>query len=57
MDGGEDWLMRPIDAGLLPYTALDDPRFDLSDFVFVCEYLDVKSENSMRIAKWNKKAT
>ena len=48
MDGGEDWLMRPIRAGLLPYLALKDTSYDLEDFVFCCEALDVEGENQLR---------
>lgn len=43
--------MRVIESGLLPYSALDSPEYDLSDFVFCCEYLDVKHENTMRARK------
>lgn len=49
MDGGEDWLMQPILRGILPYSALDSTSYDLSDFVFVCEALDVEAENQRRM--------
>lgn len=48
MDGKEDWLMRPIRAGLLPYLALKDAAYDLEDFVFCNEALDVEQENQAR---------
>lgn len=48
MDGEEDWMMRPIIAGLLPYLALDDPAYSLADFVFCCEALEVQGENQLR---------
>lgn len=49
MDGEEDWMLRPIRAGMLPYLALDDPAYDLEDFLFCCEALDVENENAMRV--------
>ena len=48
MEGSEDWMMQVVEAGLMPYSALDDPARDLSDFVFCLEYLDVKHENLRR---------
>lgn len=55
MDGREDWLLQPVAANLLPYTALDDTRYDLSDFVFALEYLDVKFENERRAHEYQKR--
>jgi len=49
MDDGEDWMMRPIMRQLIPYKAMDDVAYDLSDFVFLCELLDVEAENTSRI--------
>lgn len=51
MAEGEDWLMRPVMRGVLPYSFLDDPMRDLSDFVFVLEALDVQDENQMRMKR------
>ena len=49
MDEDEDWMMRPIREGMLPYKALDDTAYDLEDFMFCCEALDVEGENAGRI--------
>lgn len=49
MDSEEDWLLRPVRAGMLPYSALDDPAYDLEDFLICAEYLDVETENGSRI--------
>ena len=49
MDGHEDWLLQVVDSGLIPFSALNDPQFDLEDFVLCLEYLDVKNENMRRV--------
>lgn len=51
MAEGEGWMMRPILRQMLPFKALDDPAYDLADFVFACEALDVEAENSFRVHK------
>lgn len=51
MAEGEDWLMRPVLRGLIGYEALLDPKFDLEDFVFLNEALDVEGENQIRLRK------
>lgn len=51
MDGGEDWLLYPIRAGYLPWSALKDPFYDLEDFILASEALDVETENRERIRK------
>ena len=51
MDGGEDWMFRPIRAGLLPYLALSDAAYDLGDFVTANEALDVEHENQSRLRR------
>jgi hypothetical protein len=48
MEGGEDWLLQPIDAGMLPFSALNDTGYHLADWVLCLEYMDVKAENSHR---------
>ena len=49
----EDWLMRPILRGMVRYDALLDTRYDLEDFVFMNEALDVEGENQLRLRKAN----
>ncbi|MFC0228682.1 DUF6889 family protein [Serratia aquatilis] len=52
MTGGEDWILRPVDAGLIPYTALKDGTVDLGDIALMNDYLDLKADNAVRIEKW-----
>ena len=52
MPEGEDFLMRPVDAGLIPYTALKDGSVDLADIARMNDWLDLKADNENRIAKW-----
>lgn len=49
MENGEDFLMRPVLAGVLPYEALIDSRFTLYDFRVLNDALDVKQENERRL--------
>lgn len=51
---GEDFLMRPVDAGHIPYTALKDGSVDLADIARMNDYLDMKADNEYRIATWRK---
>ncbi|ESB00506.1 hypothetical protein HMPREF1619_03343 [Klebsiella pneumoniae 909957] len=52
MPEGEDFLMRPVDAGLIPYTSLKDGSVDLADIARMNDWLDLKADNEYRIAKW-----
>ncbi len=49
---GESFLMRPVDAGYIPYTALKDGSVDLADVARMNDWLDLKADNDYRIAKW-----
>jgi len=49
---GEDFLMRPVDAGFILYTALKDGSVDLADIARMNDWLDLKADNENRIAKW-----
>lgn len=51
MDDHEDFLMRPIKAGYLPFLALRSTEYDLADFVFCNEAIDVDLENQYRVRK------
>ncbi len=53
MDGGEDSLFRPVRAGLLPYSAINDPAYDMEDFLLCNEMLDVEYENQARMRAAN----
>jgi len=52
LPGGEDFLMRPVDAGLLPYPALKDGSVDLADIARLNDWLDMKADNQARIERW-----
>lgn len=46
-----DLLARPVLQKLLPYSAIDDLAYDLSQFVEANEWLDVEAENQARVRK------
>ena len=48
LPNGENWLMRPILAGLCKYESLKDCSLDLEDFQKMNNALDVKEENEQR---------
>lgn len=48
MDGGEDWLMRPVLRGMVSYDALLSTDYDLEDFLLMNEAMDVELENQLR---------
>ena len=52
MPEGEGFLVRPVDAGLIPYTALKDGTVDLADIARMNDWLELKADNENRIAKW-----
>ena len=45
---GEDWLMRPVMAGLCRYESLIDGALDLEDIACMNDALDVRDENERR---------
>lgn len=51
MGDGEDWLMRPVLAGLCSYESLIDGKLALFDVVRMNEALDVREENTYRLSK------
>jgi hypothetical protein len=48
MEGGEDWIMRPVLAGLCRYESLVDGTVGLRDLSLMNEALDVQAENDYR---------
>lgn len=48
MADGTDWLMRPVLAGLIPYTALLDGSVDLVDIARMNDALDIETTNRRR---------
>ncbi|KAA6459625.1 hypothetical protein DYQ86_16025 [Acidobacteria bacterium AB60] len=49
MSTKEDWLMRPVLAGMCRYDAVKDPSYSLVDFARMNEALDVQQENERRV--------
>lgn len=49
---GLSYLLNPVDAGLIPYTALKDGSVDLYDIALLNDHLAVKADNQRRIEKW-----
>ncbi|QIP56828.1 DUF6889 family protein [Hafnia alvei] len=52
MATGEDYLLRPVEAGLISYPELKDGSVDLADIALMNDYLDMKADNQYRIEKW-----
>lgn len=46
---GEDFLLRPVLAGLCKYESLKDGSLDLADIALMNEALDVQAENQRRL--------
>lgn len=51
MQGGEDYLLRPVLRGLIKYESLIDGTLGLEDIALLHEALDVDSENRYRAQK------
>ncbi len=51
MDGGEDWIMRPVVEGACSYESLKNGTLDLEDVARMNAALDVKAENEKRFRK------
>lgn len=49
---GEDFLMRPVDAGYISYDKLIDGTVDLADVARMNDWLDLKADNEARIRRW-----
>lgn len=49
MEDGEDYLMRPVLAGLCSYADLKSGLLDLNDVAMMNEALDVQAENQARL--------
>jgi hypothetical protein len=47
---GEDFLWRPLMAGLCHYESVVDGTLDLADIALMNELLDVQAENNRRLA-------
>ena len=51
MGTGEDWVMRPVVAGMCSYESLVNGRLKLVDIARMNDALDVKFENQQRISE------
>lgn len=49
MEGGEEFLLRPVFAHLCRYESLIDGTMSLEDVVLLNEALDVQAENEARL--------
>ncbi|WP_411569423.1 DUF6889 family protein [Serratia sp. UGAL515B_01] len=56
LPGGEEYLLRPVEAGLIPYTALRDRSISLADVALMNEFLDLQFDNAERIEKWRQRS-
>ncbi|MCT4713256.1 MAG: NTP pyrophosphohydrolase [Ewingella sp.] len=52
MPDGLSYLLDPVDAGLIDFTALKDGSVDLCDIALMNDHLAVKADNQQRIDKW-----
>jgi hypothetical protein len=52
MSGGEDFLYRPVRAGMCTLRDLKDGTLDLQDIILANEALDVEEENRYRITEY-----
>jgi hypothetical protein len=51
---GEDFVRRPVQAGLISYVALTDGSVDLADIARMNDWIDIKADNDARIARWER---
>jgi hypothetical protein len=51
MVSGEDWLLRPVLAGMCRYESLKDGTLDLEDVARMNDCLEVQDANQARIAR------
>jgi hypothetical protein len=51
MNDEEDWIMRPVGAGLCKYESLIDGTLGLFDISRMNEFLDCQAENEARMTE------
>lgn len=49
MEGGEEWMLRPVMRGLCRYESLKDCSLDLEDIALMNEAIDLEQENQFRL--------
>lgn len=54
MTDGDDWLWRPVVAGLCKYESVIDGTLTLEDIATMNDLLTVKYENERRFSEANK---
>ena len=47
MPGGEDWMLRPVMAGMCRYESLKDGTLSLADIALMNDALNVKMDNEI----------
>lgn len=53
MDGGEEWVMRPVSKGYCKFESLMDGTLNLGDVARMNAAIDVEMENELRLRKAN----
>ncbi|QWA13832.1 lytic transglycosylase [Sodalis ligni] len=52
MPGGEEFILRPVKAGLTTMGEIKSGAIDLCDIAMLNDYLDLVEDNNARIARW-----
>ncbi len=53
LPGGEDYILRPVEAGLTTMGEVKSGTIDLYDIALMNDYLDMKEDNQARIDRWS----
>lgn len=53
MDGGEEWLLRPVLKGMCKYESLKNGVLDLADLFKMNAAIDIETENENRYRRAN----
>lgn len=52
LPGGEDYILRPVDAGMCTMAEIKAGHLDLYDIALMNDYIDMKADNNARIERW-----
>ncbi len=52
LPGGEDYILRPVDAGMCTMAEIKTGHIDLYDIALMNDYIDMKADNNARIERW-----
>jgi hypothetical protein len=47
-----DFLLHPVKAGMIPFTAIYDGSVSLADICLMNDYLEAETENEYRVQKY-----